>query len=103
MNLDATIARRQGISERFMNSIYAFRHQIGDQFGIVDFKGETYAVKLAYDFDALAGDPKFVNALSQIDFFSHFRQDLNKETLAEIRDFRDDLGERLGYEKAAAQ
>lgn len=98
LNLDATIARRQGISLRFMDSVYAFRNQIGDQFGIADFNGERYDVKLIYDFETLAADPGFVNALSQIDFFSRFRRDLSISTLNEIRDFRDELAQRLGHE-----
>lgn len=98
LNLDATIARRQGISGKFLDSIYAFRHQIGDRYGIGNFEGERTAVKLVYDFETLAADPGFVNALSQIDYLSRFRADLNEMTLAEIRDFRDDLAQRLDKE-----
>lgn len=102
LNLDATITRRQGIATKFLESIYAFRQQIGERYGVIQYEGERYEVHLAYDFAALAADPGFINALSQMDFLSRFRLDLNKQMLAEIREFRDELGVRLGKEVAPA-
>lgn len=102
LNLDATITRRQGISTNFMESIYAFRHQIGDRYGVIQYEGERYAVHLAYDFAVLAADAALVNALSQMDFLSRFRTDLNKQMLTEIQEFRDELSVRLGKEVSPA-
>jgi hypothetical protein len=98
LRFDADLKRRQGIAENFLGSIYAYRRQIGDRYGVVNYSGERNAVKLAYDFETLAADPGLVNVLSQIDFLSRFRLDLNQLTLAEVRDLRDELAKRLGRE-----
>jgi hypothetical protein len=98
LSLDADLRRRKGIGENFMQSIYAFREQLGDRYGVVNYNGERDHVELAYDFDALAADPGVANLLSQIEFLSRFRQDLVETTLDEVALLKDEIGKRLGLE-----
>jgi len=103
LNLDATIDRRQAITGKFIDSIYVFREQIGKKYGILNYEGDYNQVQLTYDFQALAADPAFINALSQIDFMARFRVDLTIQTLADLRAFKDDLAAYLGKQKEEAQ
>jgi len=102
LEFDADLKRRQAITENFMGSIYAFRAQLGDKYEVVKFEGERNDVQLNYDFDALAADASFLNALSQIDMLGRFRLDMNKTVLADLTGLRDEIAQELepGSEKA---
>lgn len=95
LKFDADLKRRQGIAGKFMESIYAFREQLGPRFQVVEFTGELNDVQLNFDFESLAADPAVINTLSHIDMLSRFRQDLNRPTLAELALLRDELATRL--------
>ena len=95
LNFDADLKRRQGITGNFLDSIYAFREQLGGKYEVVKFEGERNDVALKYDFDALAADPAFLNALSQIDMLSRFRLDMNKTVLADLAVLRDEIAREL--------
>jgi hypothetical protein len=95
LRFDADLKRRQGITDNFMRSIYAFREQIGGKFEVVNFEGERNDVTLNYDFNALTADPAFLNALSQIDMLGRFRLDMNKTVLADLTALRDEIAREL--------
>lgn len=95
LDFDADLQRRQGITGNFMESVYAFRAQIGGRYEVVNFAGERDDVALKYDFDALAADPAFLNTLSQIDMLSRFRLDMNRTVLADLAVLRDDIARAL--------
>jgi len=98
LQIDGELQRRQSIAARFLDSIYAHRQEIGDRYGVIDYTGERNAIRLHYDFHALAADPGFINELSQVDFLARFRLDLAEVQLAEIRELRDELARRLNPE-----
>jgi len=102
LDFDADLKRRQGIAGNFLDSIYAFREQLGDKYEVIKFEGERNDVELNYDFNALAADPAFLNALSQIDMLGRFRLDMNKAVLADLTGLRDEIAQELepGSEKA---
>lgn len=95
LEFDADLKRRQGITENFMGSIYAFREQLGGKYEVVKFEGERNDVELKYDLAALAADASFLNALSQIDMLSRFRLDMNKTVLADLAGLRDQIAQEL--------
>lgn len=95
LDFDADLQRRQEITGNFMESVYAFREQIGGRYEVVNFAGERDDVELNYDFDALAADPAFLNTLSQIDMLSRFRLDMNKTVLADLAVLRDEIAREL--------
>lgn len=95
LRFDADLKRRQGIADNFMASIYAFREQLGGKYEVVKFEGERNDVELNYDFDALAADSAFCNALSQIDMLGRFRLDMNKTVLADLGRLRDEIAREL--------
>lgn len=95
LRFDADLNRRQGITRNFMESIYAFREQLGGKFEVVNFTSERNDVKLNYDFDALAADPAFRNALSQIDMLARFRLDMNKRVLADLTGLREEIAREI--------
>jgi hypothetical protein len=95
LDFDADLQRRQGITENLMESIYAFREELGGRYEVVNFAGERNDVELKYDFDALAADPAFLNALSQIDMLARFRLDMNRTVLADLAALRDDIAREL--------
>jgi len=98
LETDAELKRRQGIAGNFMDSIYAFRQQLGDRYRVVNYFGERENVELDYDFDALAADAAFINMLSQINLLARFRNDLNGPVLTDIAKLRDEVALRLGIE-----
>lgn len=102
LRFDSDLDRRKGIGENFMHSIYAYRQQLGDRFGVMHYSGERDKVELVYDFEALAADPRVVNLLSQIDFLSRFRQDLVNTTHAELAELKQEIANELESGNGAA-
>jgi hypothetical protein len=82
----------------FSGSIYAHREIIGEQYGVLNYDGDRNAIALSYDFEALAADSGFINALSQIDFIARFKLEILYDQLNDIRDLRDELAKRLKLE-----
>jgi len=102
LQFDSDLRRRKAIAENFLSSIYDYRQQLGDRYGVLNFRGERDKVQLSYDFDALAADPGVANILSQIDFLSRFRADLVKTTLIELDGLKAEIAEQLGLETGEA-
>ena len=98
---DSDLQRRQNIVENFFQAIYGFRQEIGGFYGIVEFTGERNDVVLNYDFEALAANPAFINALSQIDFLSQFVSQFGERETEDLVELRDELARQLGVDSSA--
>lgn len=102
LRTDSELRRRQAIIENFYQSIYAFRQEIGGQFGVTQFTGEREAVELSYDFEALAADTRFINMLSQIDFLCQFIWQFSEQEKQDISHLRDEVARQLGLGDGAS-
>jgi len=95
LKFDADLQRRQGIANKFIDSIYVYREQLGDRYEVAKFSGERNDVELKYDFNTLAADPEVLNILSQIDMLARFRLDMNKVVLADLADLGEEIAQRI--------
>lgn len=99
---DAEIKRKSGIGTTFADSINAYRQQIGSRFAVASFSGDFHdprAIKLDYDFHALASDPAFINTLTQVDALSRMKLVNADAEMELVRELRDELARRLHIEK----
>ena len=103
---DANLDKKGGISATFTSSINAYRLQLGSRFAVASFNGDFHdpgAVRLEYDFHALASDPGFINVLTQIDALSRMKIANSAEEMKSIRALRDELAKRLHVENVESQ
>ncbi|HKI74003.1 MAG TPA: hypothetical protein VJ998_05145 [Pseudomonadales bacterium] len=102
---DAEIKRKSGIDATFTRSINAYRQQLGSRFAVARFSGDFHdprAIKLQYDFHALASDPAFINTLTQIDALSRMKLVNADAEMEYVRGLRDELARRLHVDGSIA-
>jgi hypothetical protein len=92
----AEFERRAGINLKLESGINAVRDRISNRFEVVEYDtASERAIKLNYDFPALAADTEFLNLVSQVDFLARLQSLIVEGQIKDIEVLRDELATRL--------